>query len=189
VTNSLGSRGAGIPRQQALPALIRPARAADAASIASVYVDSWRTTYAGILPAHYLASLSQRVQGQGWRHLLTIPGTATFVAENPLQQVVGFANAGPERGASPRYFAELYTLYLLEPYQGQGIGSGLIGAVARKFMQIGLRSMLVWVLRDNPARGFYEALGGEPLYSKPVGVGGATFVEVAYGWRDVRVLT
>ena len=38
--------------------LIREASPTDAAAIARVHVDSWRTTYAGIVPADYLANLS-----------------------------------------------------------------------------------------------------------------------------------
>ncbi len=37
---------------------IRPAVAADAAAIARVHVDTWRTTYRGIVPDEHLAKLS-----------------------------------------------------------------------------------------------------------------------------------
>ncbi len=48
--------------------------------------------------------------------------------------------------------------------------------------------MLVWVLEQNPARGFYEHLGGVDLRAKPIQIGGKDLVEVAYGWRDLRTL-
>jgi len=38
--------------------LIRAAKAVDAASIGKVVVDTWRTTYTGIVPQDYLESLS-----------------------------------------------------------------------------------------------------------------------------------
>lgn len=37
---------------------IRKAAVEDAAAIAKVHVDSWRTTYKGIMPSDYLNSLS-----------------------------------------------------------------------------------------------------------------------------------
>lgn len=37
---------------------IRQAQAKDAAGIAKVHVDSWRTTYTNILPAEFLKNLS-----------------------------------------------------------------------------------------------------------------------------------
>jgi hypothetical protein len=48
--------------------------------------------------------------------------------------------------------------------------------------------MLVWVLADNPARGFYERLGGRYLRQKPIEIGGIDLFEAAYGWDDIRVL-
>ena len=44
---------------------IRVANVPDAAAIAKVHVDSWRTTYTGIVPDEYLAQLSYEQQGQG----------------------------------------------------------------------------------------------------------------------------
>jgi hypothetical protein len=48
--------------------------------------------------------------------------------------------------------------------------------------------MLVWVLAENPARGFYQALGGELVSEKPIEVGDAKLIEAAYGWKDLRLL-
>jgi hypothetical protein len=49
--------------------------------------------------------------------------------------------------------------------------------------------MLLWVFADNqPARGFYESLGGIPVAEDGFELGGAWLVEVAYGWRDLGVL-
>lgn len=45
--------------------------------------------------------------------------------------------------------------------------------------------MMVWVLKNNPARGFYERLGGKYLYEKPIQIGAEELMEVAYGWRDL----
>lgn len=49
----------------------------------------------------------------------------------------------------------------------------------------GCNSMMVWVLKDNPARGFYERLGGGYLYEKTIEIGKDTLVEAAYGWRSL----
>ena len=42
-------------------------------------------------------------------------------------------------------------IYILEAYQGQGVGTNLVKTLAEKLSQSGLKSMLVWVLADNPA--------------------------------------
>jgi hypothetical protein len=51
-----------------------------------------------------------------------------------------------------------------------------------------MTSLLVWVLADNPARKFYEALGGQYVYDKQVSIGNARLIEVAYGWRNAHLL-
>ena len=58
---------------------IRAAHTTDALAIAQVQVDSWRTTYAGIVPADYLASLSYEQQGKFWGHIIsTLSGAAAM---------------------------------------------------------------------------------------------------------------
>jgi hypothetical protein len=69
-----------------------------------------------------------------------------------------------------------------------GIGRQLTLALVNGMLQQGLHSMLVWVLVDNPSRGFYEALGGQPLGEADVEIGGAGLREVAYGWADLAQL-
>jgi hypothetical protein len=46
---------------------IREATMADVAAIASVHVESWRTTYKGLLPDDYLANLTYAQREPRWR--------------------------------------------------------------------------------------------------------------------------
>lgn len=149
---------------------IRSANPSDAGSIAKVHVDAWRTTYAGIVPDKYLASLSHGNRESNWEEMLASdrPAHGIFVVETHGGEVVGFANCGPERGSTPTYRGELYAIYLLEEYQRMGIGHRLVSAVAQRLLVDGLSSMLLWVLEDNhPARRFYESLGGSKLTVRP----------------------
>jgi hypothetical protein len=43
-------------------------------------------------------------------------------------------------------------------------------------------------LAENPSRRFYQALGSQELGRQDITIGGATLVEVAYGWKDIGVL-
>ena len=78
---------------------IRTADPADAGPMARVHVDTWRTTYSGIVPAEHLAGLSYRDRESKWVDILTIasPTTSNFVAEAEGGEVVGFAGGGLER--------------------------------------------------------------------------------------------
>ena len=170
--------------------LIREAYPTDAAAIARVHVDSWRTTYAGIVPADYLANLSYVRREQFWRDILSTPAHpgCVYVAAPDTGQIVGFASGGPERSGDAVYQGELYAIYLLARSQRQSLGRHLTMAVVKRLLQCGLPSMLVWVLATNPGRAFYATLGGQQVYEKETTFGAAPLLEVAYGWPDLREL-
>ena len=58
-----------------------------------------------------------------------------------------------------------------------GLGRKLVEAVLEA---LGGGRMIVWVLGVNPARGFYERLGGRLIEEKQTRMGGELFTEVAY---------
>ncbi len=178
------------PAGERASVIIRPAWIGDADGIARVHVESWRTTYRGIVPDDYLTQLSVAAHVQRWRSSLQShrAGWCTFVAEDTLVGIVGVAAGGPERTNDPVYAGELYAIYLLEDHQRRGVGRDLTAAVARQLADGGMRAMLLWVLAGNPARRFYEALGGRVVRSQPIEIGGATLGEIAYGWTDTSSL-
>ncbi|MBK5442208.1 hypothetical protein JFU13_03915 [Peribacillus sp. TH24] len=60
--------------------IIREATLADAEGIAKVHVDSWKTTYANIIPDEYLNNLIYEGREQLWKENIT--NSDVFVAEN-----------------------------------------------------------------------------------------------------------
>lgn len=165
--------------------LVRPAEPDDAAAIARVHVASWRSAYRGLLPADFLASLSQTHYEERWRRTLSDSSARIYVAEN-LDEVVGFASGGPERAGELGYAGELYAIYILEEAQGRGHGRRLVQAVVGGLRELSIADMIVWVLRDNSAaRGFYERLGGAYVRSQPITIGSALLQEVSYGWKSL----
>jgi len=163
---------------------IRLAEVQDAAAIAHVHVQSWLTTYKGLVPEEYLASLNEAERVPLWQEWLT-RDISVFVAEIE-GKIVGFAGGGPIREPLAAYDAELYTIYLLEEVQGRGIGKDLLSAVAEALVGKDHTSMLVWVLEQNPAVRFYEKTGAEHLMSKQIEIGGISLTELALGWPDLR---
>jgi GNAT superfamily N-acetyltransferase len=167
---------------------LRPAVEADVEAIARVHVDTWRTTYAGIVPDEHLAQLSYARRQEAWLPIVRNPLQHTVVCE-VAGELVGFANGGINREPVSGHAGELYAIYLRAAHQRRGLGAGLVGAVATALRGVGHRSMIVWVLRDNPACRFYAALGGAPAGDKKVVIGGRELAEIAYGWADLGVLT
>jgi GNAT superfamily N-acetyltransferase len=164
---------------------IRVATVADVAAIARVHVDSWRTTYKGIVPEGFLANLAYEHREPLWRDALSKSASRSvvYVAEDLDGHIIGFAAGGPERSGDTVYTGELYAIYLLDGWQRQGIGRQLTVTLVRQLVQAGFASLLIWVLAENPSRRFYEALGGQQVREQPVTIGGVQLIEVAYGWR------
>lgn len=179
--------------------IIRQATHNDVSGIARVNVDTWQTTYQGIISDEYLANLSYKKRASSWKKILSKAyrnSIFTYVAENELGKIIGFANGGLVRDYQQGtlldrdsvYEGELYAIYILESNQRQGIGRCLFQTVAEKLVGSGINSMLVWVLADNPACRFYDALGGRRVSEKQIERGGKRLAEVAYGWLNIASL-
>ncbi|HUO23602.1 MAG TPA: GNAT family N-acetyltransferase [Caulobacteraceae bacterium] len=166
---------------------IRQARADDVAALARVSLDTWRLTYSGILPAGYLERMSLTEQEMQRRRLMASPGTAHFLAEEPFTgEAVAFASCGPARIRAEFGVGEVYELYVQHGFQRQGLGRALLGAARDWLARRGERELVIRVLMDNPARGFYERLGGRPAGVRTIRVGGALVEEAAYVWSDLK---
>lgn len=166
-------------RNEAL--VIRRAADGDAAAIARVHVQSWREAYRGIIPDDYLARLSAAQHERQWRRSFAGGGWA-FVAE--LEgELVGFASGGLSRGRR-EVTGELFVLYVLEKAQRRGVGRALFDACHYELARRGHQGMIVWVLAENPARAFYERLGGQSVGESRITIGGQQLREVAYLWPD-----
>ena len=83
------------------------------------------------------------------------------------------------------YDGEVYTLYVLPDHQGAGNGRRLLGALFSALSAAGCRSALVWVLAKNPARFFYEAMGGTFIAIREEPFHDVVLSECAYGWSDL----
>lgn len=166
--------------------IVREATHDDVSAIARVYVDAWRTTYRDIIPDEYLAKLSYENRENSWKKIISKASDSnfTYVAENELGQIIGFANGGLERENDPVYQGELYAIYILESARFLGVGRCLFKTVVKRLNRLGIDSLLVWVLKDNSACRFYEKLGGKSIREKQIARGGKKLTEVAYGWSS-----
>jgi ribosomal protein S18 acetylase RimI-like enzyme len=170
------------------PISLRPARPGDAPAIARVHVETWRATYAGIVPDAYLVSMTESKQALQWNHSIrcAVAPEAVLAAESadlPGGRIVGFGSCGPARGRPGS--GEVFTLYVTPDWQGQGIGRLLLEDLFARLQGGGLDEAVVWVLDANPARFFYEALGGRRIAERKQRFAGVELEEAGYAWRDL----
>ena len=169
---------------------IRRARLADAPGIAAVHVATWRSAYADILSEDVLTNLSITRLTHYYEHSIRL-GLAVHVAatygRNGEPPVLGFCSASRSRETNLGD-GEIETLYMLDDYQNRGLGGQLLRNSARHLWQIGCRSVFIWVLRENPARYFYQRLGGKCIAEGTTRVGGEIYAQSAYAWDPIETL-
>ena len=159
---------------------LRDAREADIPTLAMLHVQTFNETHRGGRPGGPTYELRERQ----WRDAFESQDGSWFcyVIEDDRSELVGFAKGTPHDGGVPGYAGELNKIYLLQRVQRQGLGRQLLCAVARRFIERGVTSMLLFGEAKNPSNGFYEAFGAERLYSD------AGEFHGGYGWRDLRTL-
>ncbi len=163
---------------------IRTARPEDSGPIARLDVETWQATYAGILGTPYLAGLKPARRETGWANVIRRVPNDVHVAVDPAGEVVGFGSCGACRG-EPNFTAEVFTLYVAPDWQNQGIGRRLLVAMFGPLVELGHNSAVIWVLRENPARFFYQRLGGKEVRRKLLPFNGAEIPASGYGWHDL----
>ena len=178
--------------------VIRAAIPSDAQSIALVHVESWRSTYAGILPASYLEQLSIERRKAMWVEVINSRklGCHELVAEAADGKIIGFVSGGPNRDRKPAVDhdeshadepdGEIYALYLLATHQKSGLGKRLLLNSLQRMQADGFYACKVWVLEGNPASGFYQKLGAVRAGEKMVQIGESAYLESDYRWRDLE---
>jgi ribosomal protein S18 acetylase RimI-like enzyme len=171
---------------------IRSATLDDVKGIARVHIDTWRSTYRGIVPDDYLDSLSYENRADSWKKRIEEAAEGKwfiYVAVNENKQVVGFISGGPNRTDDPIYKGELYAIYIVQSCHGLGIGRKLSLALVKSLLTTDIASMMLWVFEKNTsARRFYESLSGQFLRSNWFDISGVSIEEVAYGWLDIQAL-
>jgi GNAT superfamily N-acetyltransferase len=111
------------------------------------------------------------------------------VPEGSAPRIVGFTTAGRARlGSSRMAEGEIETLYVLDDWRDRGLGRRLLRAAGASLAEAGCRNVIVWVLRENPSRWFYERLGGRHVAEATTQVGGQDVAQTAFVWDPIERL-
>ncbi|HEX7928263.1 MAG TPA: GNAT family N-acetyltransferase [bacterium] len=173
---------------------IRTAVPEDAPGLATMHSASWAHAYKGIIPDEHLAAQTPERRLTQWQPMLAKvqaePETQTvFVGVDAAGGVQGFVHGGVERVKDTPWQGEIYALYLHPTNWRRALGSRLVGHMAAWLAARGHGTMRLWVLEQNPARGFYERIGGRLLTdTNEVAFGAVKLQHWSYGWDDVAAL-
>ena len=166
--------------------IIRQAMNGDEIGLAKVHVDTWLSTYKGLVSDLFLDQLNYQVSAQKWNDIIKENSHILLVAEGDEGKVIGYAFGGNNRNDDAIYDGELYALYILNSFQGKGIGKLLVKSFTKRLMDEGFHSMIIWVLKGNPNYQFYENLGGQKNGEKIITIDGIDYTEICYTWDNLN---
>jgi len=153
----------------------RDAVAADIPALAELHVTTWNATYntsAGPTVETRVAQWSQIFAKENRRDFV-------LVLEDRNGRLIGFTWGIPNEG---EFEGQLSKIYLRWEYHGLGLGRRMMAETARRFLDRGIGSVILFAERSNPTLGFYDRMGGERLLNDRGQFDGA------YAWRDLTRL-
>lgn len=165
--------------------IIRRATISDAPGIAKVHVDSWRTTYKGIIPQSFLDGLSYEQRTKLWENNISDKPSMIFVTENE-GEIIGFVTGGKRNTNEEAGASDLTSIYLLEEWQGKRVGKKLLNQIMNVFLEQGYQKIYVEVLAENKTRQFYQYYGAEYVKTVQLNIAGKILNEEIYVWNNVE---
>ena len=163
-------------RNESLDSIVcRDAVPDDIPALAELHVETWNRTYR---TSHGPTIATRSAQ---WRRVFSRANPREFVIvlEDPSRRLIGFSFGTSSFG---EFEGVISKIYLRWEYHGLGLGRRLMQETARRFLERGIESCVLFAERSNPTIGFYDRMGGERLLDE------RGLFTGAYGWRDVRTL-
>jgi GNAT superfamily N-acetyltransferase len=155
--------------------VVRDAVVMDIPALAELHVTTWNATY------RTSRGPSVQTRSRQWTEVFTRHPRLDFVVvlEDRNGRLIGFAFGKPDYG---EFAGQLSKIFLRWEYHGLGLGRRLMTEAARRFLDRGIESFILFAERSNPSIGFYDRMGGERLIDE------RGLFTGAYAWRDVRKL-
>lgn len=164
---------------------IKQAKREDINKISEIYLLCWQTTYANLVPDSYLESLSLVNIINKWEDFFNNEDNSfIYVAFNEKNEYLGFV-AGMIKDDCKQ--GEILALYLLDKYQGLGLGKKLFMKAIEYFINHDTNTMIVWVMKNNKKGiNFYEKRQGKIFKQRQSNLDGYIVDDVAYYWFDLK---
>ncbi len=147
---------------------------------------AWDETYRGIMADEFLDKIKnelnqnvERLENKFDKTKIDEPNYKRYllyVNEEP----VGIVAIGNSREEKYPKSGELQSLYLLNKAKKKGYGRILFEKAKQELKNMGFNDMIIYCLKDNPTKNFYEYLGGKLVFEKKRNIGGKDLIENVY---------
>lgn len=171
---------------------IRHTTLKDAERIGFINSASWRTTYTGLIDEKAFEAMTPETMLAKWTNIISIcASTKSFVlVAEEEKEIVGYIFCGPNDSADTKEFEWiLFGLYLLQEYQGKGIGKALFVEAVKEMKHLQAHSFALYVLSSNTkARTFYESYKPVHIHNTKIIIDGIEYDDTFYGWSDITAI-
>ncbi|MBE6160227.1 MAG: GNAT family N-acetyltransferase [Lactobacillales bacterium] len=157
--------------------VIRKRKKEDCKYIQKIITRCWQDTYRGIINDEYLDSLSDNEEERIKNSENNFDENSTYLVIEIDNKVVGFTKYGV---SIKEGYGEIFALYLLKEYQGNGYGKKLVASAIEELRKMNFNKILIGCLKDNPSNKFYEHLGGKVVDTRIFERSGQKLLENVY---------
>lgn len=142
--------------------IIRKKERKDCADVAYVVTVAWNETYKGMVPDDFLEELYLNEEDRAINSYNKFDENDNhqYVLEVD-NKVVGFISVGSTDEKEYDNCGELYAIYIINGYKGNGYGKKLIDVGIKELKKMGYNKMIVVCLEGNPTNKFYKHIGGK----------------------------
>ena len=163
---------------------VRAATLRDAKAIAEIHVSVYNTANKGILPDDYLRSQTVEKRQAFWREAIEYSEPQVLVALEG-DKLVGFIGFDRSRDPkTPPTAGEIWAIYVVQSYWGQGAGLALWDAAHEGLKEEGCTKVTIWLpLANERALRFHELAGfkREMSSARTVPIGAVRIEEIRLG--------
>ena len=140
--------------------VIRKAKPEEAERIIDIGIEVWNTTYKDLIPQNIIDKLQSKDEERIERNKVNIKERQnTFVAEVD-GKIVGYNSFGKTRDENFGNAGEIYAGYILDDYQGLGLGRKMAIECMKEMLSQGYTTLVTKCLVGNPSNEFHKSLGG-----------------------------
>lgn len=142
---------------------IEKANENDALQIAIVNVYTWKTQYTGLMPEDLIDARIKNIEFSEEKIKERIKEDGNYIVVKKENTVVGFVRYGKCDIKNYEEYGEIKALYLLEGFQGNGLGRELFQRARKELNNMGYKKMRINCLKGNPTLNFYIYMGGKHI--------------------------
>lgn len=134
---------------------IRKAQLEEAREIVEVHVQTWKSSYRGLIADAILDERSASAERILKMSNAIAKGLVWVAAEH--DKIVGFAGLDEKSEAN---LSEIAVFYVLPACQGHGIGSLLLKNIIDELKKQNCKKLVIWTMQNAPSIKFYHKNGG-----------------------------